>query len=152
MTRAFLALGTNLGDRVGYLRRAVETLPDLEAVSPVYETDPVGGPDQDAFLNMVCQLETQLGARQLLALAHSLERDAERVREMHWGPRTLDVDVIWVDGETVDDEDLIVPHPRFRDRMFVMAPLVDLAPDLAEPGWAQRAEGEVRGLGALSDL
>lgn len=149
MTRAFLALGTNLGDRVRYLQDAVSAIPDLVASSGVYETAPVGGPEQGAYLNMVCQLDTVLTARELLSVAQSLEAAAERVRQVRWGPRTLDVDVIWVDGETVDDDDLVVPHPRFRDRMFVMAPLLELAPDLAEAGWEQRAEGDIDRIGDL---
>ena len=107
MTRAFLGLGSNLGDRVAYLRAAVAAAPDVVAVSPVYETDPVGGPDdQGAYLNLVLELDTALDARGLLAVCRRLETTAGRVREVRWGPRTLDVDVLWVDGETVADPDL----------------------------------------------
>ena len=138
MTRAFLALGSNLGDRAAELRRAVGAMTEVAATSSVYETDPVGGPDgQGAYLNMVVQLDTTRSPRQLLELCRALETTAGRVREVHWGPRTLDVDVLWVDGVTVDDPDLQVPHPRLRERPFVLAPLGELAPDVVAPGWEQ---------------
>ncbi len=111
--RAFLGLGSNLGDRVGFLRAAVASLPDLVATSRVYETEPVGGPDdQGAYLNLVAELHTTLSPRQLLELCADLEQQAGRVREVRWGPRTLDVDVLLVEGLEVDEPDLQVPHPR----------------------------------------
>jgi 2-amino-4-hydroxy-6-hydroxymethyldihydropteridine diphosphokinase len=138
MTRALLALGSNLGDRVRHLRDAAAQLPDLAEVSPVYETDPVGGPDgQGAYLNMVARLETALGARDLLEVGHDLEERAGRKRVVHWGPRTLDVDILWIDGVTVDEADLVVPHPRMFERAFVLAPLRHVAPDLVPEGWEQ---------------
>jgi len=153
MPRAFLGLGSNLGGRVGFLRRAVASLPDLVAVSPVYETDPLGGPgEQQPYLNLVAQLDTALSPHDLLELCRTLETAAQRVREERWGPRTLDVDVLWVDGHTVADDDLEVPHPRMWERRFVLAPLADLAPDLAPPDLVRAAEGEVRRLGALDEL
>ena len=140
MTRAFLGLGSNLGDRLGYLKTAVDAIGDCVAVSGVYETDPVGGPEQGQYLNIVAELDTRRSARDLLELCQALEASAERVREVRWGPRTLDVDVLWVDGETVDEPDLVVPHPRMFERAFVMVPLGELAPDLAgrwtDPGTA----------------
>ena len=136
MTRALLALGSNLGDRVGYLRAAISSLPDLVACSPVYETDPVGGPEgQGPYLNMVVRLETEVAPRPLLEMCHRLEREAGRERRERWGPRTLDVDIIWIDGVTLDEPDLVVPHPRMRERPFVLAPLADVAPDLVAPDW-----------------
>ena len=142
--RAFLALGSNLGEREALLRRAVASIPDLVAVSPVYETDPVGGPEQDAFLNAVVELDTERSPRELLALCQELEQDAERVRIQRWGPRTLDVDVLLVGERTVDEPDLQVPHPRMWERRFVLAPLADLAPDLVPPERLAAAEGDVR--------
>ena len=131
MTRAFLALGSNLGDRWQLLRDAVASLPDVVAVSPVYETDPVGGPEgQDAYLNLVVELDTSLSPRELLDVAQRLEAAAQRVRGERWGPRTLDVDVLLVGDERVDEPDLVVPHPRMWERAFVLVPLADLAPDL----------------------
>jgi len=149
LTRAFLGLGSNLGDRRALLRAAVDAIPDLVAVSPVYETDPVGGPDQEPFLNLVVELDTGASARELLAVCARLEAAAERVREVRWGPRTLDVDVLWIDGETVDEPDLVVPHPRMTQRRFVLAPLHDLAPDLVTVAALAAADGEVREVGPL---
>jgi 2-amino-4-hydroxy-6-hydroxymethyldihydropteridine diphosphokinase len=109
----------------------VAGLPDVVAVSPVYETDPVGGPaGQDAYLNAVVELDTDLDPRSLLELAHRLEAAAGRVREERWGPRTLDVDVLLVGDLEIDEPDLQVPHPRMWNRDFVLVPLQDLAPDL----------------------
>lgn len=134
--RAFLALGSNLGDRRAFLAEAVASIPDLVAVSPVYETDPVGGPEaQGAYLNLVVELDTDLTARELLELCGRLESAAGRVRLERWGPRTLDVDVVWIDGVAVDEPDLVVPHPRMLERRFVQVPLLDLAPDLAALPW-----------------
>lgn len=152
MTRAFLGLGSNLGDRLAELRRAVAALPDVVAVSPVYETAPVGGPEQGAFLNLVVELDTARGPRELLDVCRRLEAEAQRVRQERWGPRTLDVDVLWVDGEIVDDPDLQVPHPRMWQRRFALAPLADLAPDLVPAALVDAAEGAVSRLGRLEDL
>jgi 2-amino-4-hydroxy-6-hydroxymethyldihydropteridine diphosphokinase len=152
VTRAFLGAGSNLGDRAAHLRGAVGAMPDVVAVSPVYETDPVGGPDQGAYLNLVVELDTQLDARALLEVCRALERAAERVREVRWGPRTLDVDVLWVDGEIVDEPDLQVPHPRMWERRFVLAPLAELAPDIVPEPLLAASAGDVRRLGPLGDL
>ena len=130
MTRAFLAIGSNLGDRAARLREAVRGMPDVVAVSATYETDPVGGPEQGPFLNAVVELDTELTPRQLLQLCHRLESAAGRVRTERWGPRSLDVDVLLVGDAVVDEPDLQVPHPRLWDRAFVLVPLADLAPDL----------------------
>lgn len=138
--RAYLGLGSNRGDRGRHLREAVAALPDVVAVSPVYETDPVGGPPgQSPYLNVVVALETERSPRELLALAGELEQAAGRVRTVKDGPRTLDVDVLLVGDTTVDEPDLVVPHPRMWRRRFVLAPLADLA------------EGDVRRLGPLDD-
>lgn len=142
--RAFLGLGSNLGDRRQYLRDALAALPDLTRVSPVYETDPVGGPEeQGAYLNVVAELDTELSPRELLEVCRGLEAAAGRVREVRWGPRTLDVDVLLVGDLQVDEPDLVVPHPRWRERRFVLAPLRDLAPDLASEADVAAAQGEV---------
>ena len=133
--RAFLGFGSNLGDRVGYLRDGVAAVPDLVGVSDVYETAPVGGPEQGPYLNLVVELSTRLGARALLGVCQSLESAAKRVREVRWGARTLDVDVLWVDGETLAEPDLVVPHPRMFERSFVLIPLHELAADLLPEGF-----------------
>ena len=148
--RAFLGLGSNLGDRRRYLRSAVGAIDDVVAVSPVYETDPVGGPEQGAFLNIVVEVHTIRTPTELLALCHDLEADADRVRELRWGPRTLDVDVVWIDGYQSDDPVLSIPHPRAHERNFVMRPLFDLDPDLEMLGYEPAvAIGQVRALGPL---
>jgi 2-amino-4-hydroxy-6-hydroxymethyldihydropteridine diphosphokinase len=154
VTRALLALGSNLGDRVAHLQDAVGAMPDLVEVSPVYETDPVGGPDgQRPYLNLVARLDTARSPRELLELCRGLEAAANRVRAEHWGPRTLDVDLLWVDGQDVDEPDLVVPHPRMFERPFVLAPLSHVAPDLAPPGWERRFTGVgVHLTGDLADL
>lgn len=151
MTRAYLGLGSNLGDRRAHLRAAIDAMAAVVAVSPVYETEPVGGPDQDPYLNVVVELDTDLDARGLLELCQRAETAAGRVRVARWGPRTLDVDVLWVDGEIVDDDDLQVPHPRMWERRFVLAPLADLAPDLVPPALLEAATGAVRRVGSLAD-
>lgn len=151
--RAFLGLGSNLGDRNRSLRDAVSALSaagDVVAVSPLYETEPVGGPeDQGPYLNVVVELSTTDGPRRLLARCRALEAAAGRVRTVANGPRTLDADVLWVDGVSVDEPDLVVPHPRMWERRFVLAPLSDLAPDLVPDGAAEGAGGHVVRLGML---
>jgi len=142
--RVFLSIGSNIGDRAAHLAQAVESLPDVVAVSPVYETDPVGGPDQGAYLNLVVELATAIEPRDLLAICHRLEANAERVREERWGPRTLDIDVVWVEGVESDDPALTLPHPRWMERRFVLAPLRDLAPELVSARDLQLADGSVR--------
>jgi len=145
----FLGLGSNLGDRWARLRDAVAALPDVVAVSPVYETEPVGGPEQGPFLNLVVELDTSLDPHQLLALAHELEAAAGRVRGERWGPRSLDVDVLLVGDLMVDEPDLTVPHPCMWQRGFVLVPMHDLAPELVPAGWEALAGPGVRPLGLL---
>jgi 2-amino-4-hydroxy-6-hydroxymethyldihydropteridine diphosphokinase len=151
VSRAYLALGSNLGDRAAYLQGAVDALVASEgvtvrAVSNVYETDPVGGPEQGRYLNAVVAIETPLEPRELLAVAQAIESEARRVRGVRWGPRTLDVDVLLVGDARVDEPDLVVPHQRMWERGFVLAPLHDVAPDLVAvptegwPGVARVAE------------
>jgi 2-amino-4-hydroxy-6-hydroxymethyldihydropteridine diphosphokinase len=148
--RAFLGLGSNLGDRRSYLRGAVESLGDeVVAVSSVFETDPVGGPEQGPFLNLVVELDTERSPHELLDECRRLEQEAERVRVERWGPRTLDVDVLVIEGVTVDEPDLQVPHPRMHERRFVLAPLAQLAPDLVPIGWETTAVGDVTDVGPL---
>ena len=134
--RAVLALGSNLGDRLAMLQGAVDALSDagrVVAVSPVYETDPVGGPEQADFLNAVMVVETDLGAHALLAVAHAVEARFARVRDERWGPRTLDVDVVAIGDEVVDDDEVVVPHPRAAERAFVLVPWSAVERDAALP-------------------
>lgn len=145
MTRAYLGIGSNLGDRAAHLQLAVDELAAspgvaVVAVSPVYETDPVGGPAQGDFLNAVVAVDVDLDPHGLLEVALAVEQVAHRVRAERWGPRTLDVDVLLYGDERVEDPDLEIPHPRMLERAFVLAPLHDLAPEqvpAAPPrGWA----------------
>ena len=136
--RAYLGIGSNLGERLGYLQLAVDHLAGADGVtvvgvSPVYETAPVGGPEQPDYLNAVIAVDTTLTPHDLLRVAHSIEAEAERVRTVRWGPRTLDVDVLLVGDERVDDPDLVIPHPRMAERAFVVVPLADL-----DPAWRSR--------------
>ncbi|MGD0312550.1 MAG: 2-amino-4-hydroxy-6-hydroxymethyldihydropteridine diphosphokinase [Acidimicrobiales bacterium] len=155
--RAFLGLGSNLGDRWSHLRRAVDQLRagsrvPVTAVSRVYETQPVGGPeDQGPFLNVVVELAVSPTADpyRLLEECRRLEAAAGRVRAARWGPRTLDADVLWIDGMALDDPELTVPHPRWRQRRFVLAPLRELAPDLVDEEALAVAGGEVAVVGTL---
>jgi 2-amino-4-hydroxy-6-hydroxymethyldihydropteridine diphosphokinase len=136
MSRAVLSLGSNLGDRLGHLQLAVDGLSDaLVAVSPVYETAAWGVTDQPDFLNAVLVVsapdEDEWG---WLARGQRLERAAGRVRDVRWGPRTLDVDVVTVDGVRSDHPDLLLPHPGTPDRATVLVPWLEVEPDAVLPG------------------
>lgn len=147
---AHLGIGSNLGDRLAHLQGAVDDLAsaadvDVVAVSSVYETSPVGGPEQDDYLNAVVAVETDRSARSLLELGQELERRAQRIRNVRWGPRTLDVDVLLIGSERTTEADLEVPHPRIWDRGFVVVPLHEIAPDLVRADrLAAVAEDDVR--------
>lgn len=149
MSRVFLGLGSNQGDRWKLLREAVSSLPDVVAVSPVYETDPMGGPSgQGPYLNCVVELASDLPPRRLLGICHRLETAAERVRHERWGPRTLDVDILLIEGTELADPDLEIPHPRMRERRFVLEPLRDLAPELVSEDLDRLGRG-VRQVGTI---
>ncbi|MGA0238532.1 MAG: 2-amino-4-hydroxy-6-hydroxymethyldihydropteridine diphosphokinase [Acidimicrobiales bacterium] len=151
--RALLALGSNLGDRATFLRDAVAAIPDVVDVSFAYETDPIGGPEQQPFLNLVVMLDTDLTPYELLEVCRACETAAARVRDVRWGPRTLDVDVLWVDDETVDDPpELVVPHERMFERAFVLVPVADVAPDVLPDGYDVRAAAETQGVRRLGSL
>lgn len=149
--RAFLGMGSNLGDSRALLQAAVHALRDeVVAVSPLYETEPVGGPPgQQHYLNIVVEMNTTRTPRELLDRCRALEAAAGRTRGERWGPRTLDVDILLVDDLEVDEPGLVVPHPRMRERRFVMAPLADLAPEVVAPDWEDRVEGSVVRIGKL---
>ena len=151
--RAFIGLGSNLGDRRELLRAAVDALRaggDVGGVSPLYETEPVGGPEeQGPYLNVVVELSTADGPHRLLERCRALEEAAGRVRTVRWGPRTLDADVLAVDGWVVDEPDLVVPHPRLWERRFVVQPLADLAPDLVTSAQLRGSGGDVVRMGSL---
>ncbi|MGH2661428.1 MAG: 2-amino-4-hydroxy-6-hydroxymethyldihydropteridine diphosphokinase [Actinomycetota bacterium] len=138
MTRAYLGLGSNLGDRLENLRRAVAMLADrgVWAVrsSRVYETDPVGGPSQPDYLNAVVEVETGISARALLDTGLEVEEAMGRVRGERWGPRVIDVDVLTFGDQEIDEPGLTVPHPRMHERGFVLIPLLELDADPQLPG------------------
>jgi len=144
VTRAVLSIGSNLGDRLAYLQLAVDGFADvLVAVSPVYETAPWGVLDQDDFLNAVLVVEDpDTDAWGWLRRGQALERAAERVRDRRWGPRTLDVDVVTVDGVLSSDPELLLPHPGAHERATVVIPWLDVSPDAVLPGFGPVAELE----------
>jgi 2-amino-4-hydroxy-6-hydroxymethyldihydropteridine diphosphokinase len=138
VTRTYLGLGSNLGDRLANLRRAVELLGErgvhVTRSSRVYETDPVGGPPQPEYLNAVVEAETALAPEQLLQACLEVEDALGRERTERWGPRTIDVDVLTYGREEIDRPDLRVPHPRMHERAFVLVPLLELDADPPLPG------------------
>ena len=139
--RAIVALGSNLGDREGYLRYALGELGGVVSQSQVFETDPVGGPDeQGAYLNMVVAVDTPLDPFAFLRRCQRIEAGALRQRIVLWGPRTLDVDVLFYDDVTMSSPELTIPHPLFDQRRFVLAPLAEVAPERCPPGWDERLE------------
>jgi 3-oxoacyl-[acyl-carrier protein] reductase len=139
MTTTYIALGSNLGDRAGYLERALTALRQCEGievtrVSPLYETRPVGGPaGQGPYLNAVAEVRTERGAHDLLDVLLAVEQRLGRVRHEHYGPRTIDLDLLLYGDFIHADERLIVPHPRMHERLFVLQPLAQLAPGLLHP-------------------
>lgn len=150
----YFSLGSNIGERGSYLRAGVADLCGDESyrLSPVYETAPWGGVAQDAFWNLVVELESDDSPAELLTRAQRAEQNAHRERLVRWGPRTLDVDVVLAGDLVVDTPDLIVPHPRMWERRFVLAPLRDLRPDLVSEERLANADGDVASLGTLEAL
>ena len=145
MTAVVLALGSNLGNRQDILQGAVDAIVGLPgirvtAVSPVYETVPVGGPAQPDYLNAIVLADVARPARELLDRLHEIEAAFDRVRVVRWGPRTLDIDVIDFGGARSDDPELTLPHPRAHERAFVLGPWRDVDPDAALPGHGPVAE------------
>ncbi|RJS61037.1 2-amino-4-hydroxy-6-hydroxymethyldihydropteridine diphosphokinase [Bacillus sp. PK3_68] len=137
--RAFLSLGTNIGDRLANLQMAIHLLHSqdvitIEKLSSIYETEPVGYTDQPAFLNMVIQISTSLSAEELLELCLSVEQKLGRVREFRWGPRIIDLDILLYNQDNIESEKLIVPHPRMHERAFVLVPLIEIDPTICFPG------------------
>ena len=156
MTRAHVALGSNLGDRMATLDAAVRALDadhmtHVMAVSKVYETEPVGGPEQDPYLNAVAVLETDRDPYDLLELLMTTEERLGRVRGERWGPRTADLDLILYDGPPISSPELTVPHPRARERAFVLVPLTDVDPFASFPDGETVVEALAR-LGPISGV
>jgi 2-amino-4-hydroxy-6-hydroxymethyldihydropteridine diphosphokinase len=139
LTRAFIGLGANLGDREGTLRRALDLLAvegvEIVAVSRFRETDPVGVVDQPRFLNGAAEVETSRSARELLETLLGIERELGRVRDdTRWGPRTIDLDLLLYDDQVVEEPGLRVPHPRLHERRFALEPVAELDPSARIPG------------------
>ncbi|MET7298980.1 2-amino-4-hydroxy-6-hydroxymethyldihydropteridine diphosphokinase [Embleya sp. NPDC005575] len=144
-SRVVLALGSNLGNRLETLQGAIDEIADtpgvsLLRVSPVYETDPVGGPEQGSYFNAVVEVRTLLTPDLILERGNSIEEAFQRVRVERWGPRTLDVDVIWFEHVVQDDPHLTLPHPRVHERSFVLAPWHDIDPEAEVPGHGRVAD------------
>lgn len=143
-SRVVLGLGSNLGDSLDHLQAGVDLLDafgvSITAISAVYETAPIGGPEQGRFMNVVALAETDLEPREILAVCQRVEAERHRVRRERWGPRTLDVDVISIDDLRSDDPDLTLPHPRAADRGFVCIPWLDVDVQAHLPGGASVAE------------
>ena len=151
--KAFIGLGSNLGDREASLRQALEhlaTAPETVVVraSSLYDTEPVGVEDQPHFLNAVAQLETQLTPRQLLWNLMLIERRLGRVRTQRWGPRTIDLDLLLYEDVIIEDDDLQLPHPEMSKRSFVLVPLVELEPLLIHPVTGETMLALLQRLGA----
>lgn len=151
---AIVALGSNLGNRAEYLRGAVRELGGVLRQSRVYETEPVGGPDrQGPYLNMVVVVETPLDPFAFIRRCQRIEALAGRQRIVRWGPRTLDVDLLFHDDTRIESDELTVPHPRIAERRFVLHPLSDVAPERCPPGWDDALpKGGIWPLGMLEDL
>jgi 2-amino-4-hydroxy-6-hydroxymethyldihydropteridine diphosphokinase len=153
VTRAYLGLGSNLGDRLENLRRAVSLLGQrgvrVLRSSRVYETDPVGGPPQPDYLNAVVEVEARGTATDLLRLGLEVEEAMGRKRDERWGPRVIDVDVLTFGDQTIDEPGLRVPHPRMHERAFVLIPLLELDPDPPLPAGRHVGDVRIEALGRL---
>ncbi|WP_145477379.1 2-amino-4-hydroxy-6-hydroxymethyldihydropteridine diphosphokinase [Staphylococcus warneri] len=138
MVKAYLGLGSNIGDRVHQLQQAIRIIDqyqyiDVTSISPIYETEPVGYTDQPQFLNLCIEIETTLNPQELLKRCLETEEALHRVRKIRWGPRTLDVDILLYGNEIIEEDNLIIPHPRMTERAFVLIPLNDIASKHIEP-------------------
>ena len=136
--RAYLGLGSNIGDRKANIREALRRLRGVKGVavlkvSSLHETEPVGGPPQADFLNAACEVEAALTPRGLLRAALRIEREMGRLRGVRWGPRVIDIDILLCDDKVVEDAELTVPHPRLAGRRFVLEPLAEIAPAARHP-------------------
>jgi 2-amino-4-hydroxy-6-hydroxymethyldihydropteridine diphosphokinase len=133
---AYIALGSNMGDKIGTCRRAIDLLGKAGRVSKVssfYSTEPVGYTDQEDFVNAVVEIRTQLSPSELLACCHVIEDELGRSRLVRWGPRTIDLDILLYGDQVIDDRELTIPHPLMTTRAFVLIPLSEIAPQAVHP-------------------
>jgi 2-amino-4-hydroxy-6-hydroxymethyldihydropteridine diphosphokinase len=146
----YLGLGSNVGDREQFIRAAVDALNragvHVKRLSPLYETEPQGFAEQAWFLNGVAEVETELFPRQLLTRIRAVERTFKRQRIVRFGPRTIDIDILLYGDVALETAALTIPHPRYRERRFVLAPLADLAPGLRDPVTRQSVAEMLAGL------
>lgn len=131
MTESYIGIGSNLGDRKGYIERAIEMLKGsgnikVEKISQLYETEPIGGPPQGKFLNGVIKIETDFSPRELLNRLKRIEKELGRIKRVKDGPRTIDLDILMYGDLHIEEENLVIPHPRMNERDFVKRPLNDL--------------------------
>ncbi|WGD98204.2 2-amino-4-hydroxy-6-hydroxymethyldihydropteridine diphosphokinase [Bacillus safensis] len=134
---AYIALGSNIGKKETYLKEAVKKLHEhpevqVELISSIYETAPVGYENQDDFLNMAVKVITSLRPEELLSLTQKIEQELGRTREVRWGPRTADLDILLYNRENIETEQLVVPHPRMYERLFVLVPMSEICPEIGE--------------------
>jgi 2-amino-4-hydroxy-6-hydroxymethyldihydropteridine diphosphokinase len=146
MTTAYISIGSNVGERREFARKAVQALRaadgiDVDRVSSLYETAPVGGPPQRSYVNLVVRIETELDARSLLTTTQEIERFLGRTEsEIRWGPRVIDLDILLFGEEKISESDLEIPHPRMKERNFVLVPLLEIAPNVTDPWGTPLAE------------
>lgn len=135
---AFVGVGSNLGDKRGYCLKAIDLLDEMEGItvkqrSSLYRSAPIGPQNQDWFVNAVIRLQTSLSPQELLAAVHLVEMELERKRERRWGPRTIDLDILFYNDEIIENEALRIPHPEIDQRHFVLLPLAEIAPRFQHP-------------------
>ncbi|APF27868.1 2-amino-4-hydroxy-6-hydroxymethyldihydropteridine diphosphokinase [Clostridium sporogenes] len=137
MHTAYVAFGSNIGEKENYIKRALEKIEEREIkiikVSPIYETEPYGVLDQDSFLNGVVKIETNLTPEDLIGELLNIEKQLDRVRERRWGPRTIDLDIIFYDDLIINEKDLVIPHKDMENREFVLKPLCDIDENFIHP-------------------
>jgi len=143
MVQAYLGLGSNIGDRKQQLLKAIDLIGNIKGIkvtkqSSIYETAPIGYTDQPNFLNLCLEIETELSPQQLLKHCLDIEQQLHRVREIRWGPRTLDIDILLYSDNIIETDNLSVPHPRMQERAFVLIPLNDIASDKQDPRLNQK--------------
>lgn len=143
MVQAYLGLGSNIGDRKQQLLKAIDLIGNIKGIkvtkqSSIYETAPIGYTDQPNFLNLCLEIETELSPQQLLKHCLDIEQQLHRVREIRWGPRTLDIDILLYSDNIIETDNLSIPHPRMQERAFVLIPLNDIASDKKDPRLNQK--------------